>query len=50
MLKECVYIPRLETERLILRQLMPDDAEDLRKWLGRDEVFTYWGRSVTERY
>ena len=39
--KACKYIPRLETERLILRQLQPDDAEDLRKWLGRDEVYTY---------
>ena len=32
MLKECKYIPTLETDRLILRQLMPKDAEDLRKW------------------
>ena len=31
MLKECKYIPRLETERLVLRQLQPEDAEDLGK-------------------
>ena len=34
MLKECRYIPRLETERLVLRQLTEEDTEDLRKWLG----------------
>lgn len=44
MLKECRYIPKLETDRLILGQLLPGDAEDPGKWLGRDEVYTYWGR------
>ena len=34
MLKECKYIPTPETERLILRQLKPEDAEDPGKWLG----------------
>ena len=29
MIKECKYIPTSETERLILRQLKPEDAEDL---------------------
>ena len=48
MLKECKYIPTLETDRLILRQLMPKDAEDLRKWLGRDKVYTYWGRPASK--
>ncbi len=48
MLKECRYIPRLDTDRLVLRQLLPDDAEDLRKWLGRDEVYTYWGRPASK--
>lgn len=43
MLKECKYIPRLETDRLILRKLLPGDAEDLGKWPGRDEIYTYWG-------
>lgn len=47
-MKECKYIPTLETERLILRQLQPEDAEDLRKWLGRDEVYTYWGRPASK--
>ncbi len=44
MLKECAYVPELETPRLILRRLVPGDAEDLREWLGRDDVYTYWGR------
>ena len=48
MIKECKYIPTFETERLILRQLQPEDAEDLRKWLGRDEVYTYWGRPASK--
>ena len=48
MLKECKHIPRLETDRLILRQLLPDDAEDLRRWLGRDEIYTYWGRPASK--
>ena len=48
MLKECKYIPTLETGRLILRKLVPGDAEDLRKWLGRDEVYTYWGRPASK--
>ncbi len=47
-MKECRYIPRLETERLILRQLLPGDAEDLGKWLGRDEIYTYWGRPASK--
>ncbi len=48
MLKKCKYIPRLETERLILRELTEADVEDLRKWLGLDEVYTYWGRAASK--
>ncbi len=48
MFKECVYIPRLETDRLLLRQLSQSDAEDLRAWLGKDEVYTYWGRPASK--
>ena len=47
-MKECKYIPRLETDRLVLRKLTPDDTEDLRKWLGLDEVYTYWGRPASK--
>lgn len=48
MLKKCKYIPRLETPRLILREISEKDTEDLRKWLGRDEIYTYWGRSANK--
>ena len=40
MIKVCRYIPRLETNRLVLRELTADDTEDLRKWLGKDEIYT----------
>lgn len=29
MLKECRYIPKLETDQLIFRKLLSDDVEDL---------------------
>ena len=48
MLKVCRYIPRLQTNRLVLRELTADDAEDLRKWLGKDEIYTYWGRAASK--
>ena len=48
MLKVCRYVPRLETNRLVLRELTADDTEDLRKWLGKDELYTYWGRAATK--
>ena len=48
MLKKFLYIPTLETERLCLRELTPEDAEDLRKWLGSDEIYTYWGRKPSK--
>jgi len=44
MLKECLWIPTLETERLILRKLTSKDSDDLREWLGLDIVYQYWGR------
>ncbi|MDE5578251.1 MAG: GNAT family N-acetyltransferase [Oscillospiraceae bacterium] len=44
MIKECLWIPTLETERLFLRELTADDADDLRKWFGLDIVYKYWGR------
>ena len=47
MIKECRYIPRLETERLVLRKITAQDAGDLKKWLGRDEIYTYWGRKAS---
>ena len=34
MIRECLWIQTLETERLFLRELTADDAVDLRKWAG----------------
>ena len=48
MFKVCRYIPKLETNRLMLRELTVDDTEDLRKWLGKDEIYTYWGRAASK--
>ena len=35
--------PILETDRLIIRVLNESDVDDLKEWLGRDEIYTYWG-------
>ncbi len=43
MIRQCLWIPKLESERLILRQMGMEDAEDLQGWLWRPEVYTYWG-------
>ena len=43
MIRECLWIPTLETERLFLRKLTANDADDLRKWFGLDIVYKYWG-------
>lgn len=48
MLKECLWIPTLETKRLTLRKLTPADAGDLREWLGLDSVYQYWGRPASK--
>ena len=40
--------PILETPRLILRPLTADDVPDLRRWLARDEIYTYWGRPASK--
>ena len=36
--------PILETDRLIIRTLNVNDVADLKEWLGREEIYTYWGR------
>ena len=48
MLRKCIYLPRLETGRLILRELERKDAEDLKEWIAGDELYTYWGRPINE--
>ena len=40
--------PTIETPRLLLRPLTPDDVPDLRRWLARDEIYTYWGRKASK--
>lgn len=47
MIKECLWIPKLETERLFLRKLTSNDISDLREWLGLDSVYKYWGRPAS---
>lgn len=48
MLKKCKYIPRLETERLVLREIIKEDAGDLKLWLGNENVYKYWGRGPSK--
>ena len=40
--------PVLETDRLIIRVLNENDVPDLKEWLGRDEIYTYWGRKASK--
>ena len=40
--------PILETDRLIIRVLNENDVDDLKEWLGRDEIYTYWGRKANK--
>ena len=40
--------PMLETDRLIIRVLNENDVPDLKEWLGRDEIYTYWGRKASK--
>ena len=49
MLKEYeIDKPVLETDRLIIRVLTEKDVPDLREWLGKDEIYTYWGRKASK--
>ena len=40
--------PILETDRLIIRVLNENDRDDLKEWLGRAEIYTYWGRKASK--
>ena len=40
--------PVLETDRLMIRTLNEADVPDLKEWLGRDEIYTYWGRKANK--
>jgi len=36
--------PVLQTERLILRQLLPSDIPALKEWMPDKAMYTYWGK------
>ena len=40
--------PILETDRLIIRVLNENDVANLKELLGRDEIYTYWGRKASK--
>lgn len=40
--------PILKTDRLLLRTINDTDASDLKEWLGKDEIYTYWGRKASK--
>lgn len=40
--------PVIETRHLILREYRPCDIKSLKKWLGDDELYLYWGRGPLE--
>lgn len=40
--------PVLETERLLIRPIILEDASDLKEWLGLPEIYRYWGRSANK--
>lgn len=47
----CDYInnkPTLRTERLTLRTLSREDADDLRQWTPNKELYRYWGKGPSK--
>lgn len=41
-----VLKPILETDRLVLRLMNIDDAEDLREWTPNKAMYKYWGKNL----
>ena len=37
--------PMLETERIMLRALVPDDIPALREWMPDKSLYRYWGKN-----
>lgn len=37
--------PVLETERIMLRALVPDDVPSLREWMPDKSLYLYWGKN-----
>ncbi len=42
------HFPVLETERLILREKTPEDAESMKTYTADEELYRYWGRHMTK--
>lgn len=38
--------PQMETKRLLLRTLIPEDVEDLKEWLSIPSLYQYWGKEA----
>ena len=36
--------PVIETERLVLRSMMPSDIPALYEWMPDEKIYTYWGK------
>lgn len=36
--------PVIETERVILRTLIPSDVHELKEWMPDKSIYTYWGK------
>ena len=39
---------RKQSSLLIIRKINENDVADLKEWLGRDEIYTYWGRKASK--
>ena len=40
--------PAIETERLILRPMLPSDVSDLSEWMTDKRIYTYWGKGPSK--
>ncbi|MBQ6653967.1 MAG: GNAT family N-acetyltransferase [Erysipelotrichaceae bacterium] len=40
--------PVIETERLIIREMVPDDVPNLRQWMGDEQIYEYWGKGPSK--
>ena len=40
--------PVIETERLIIREMVPDDIPALRQWMGDEQIYVYWGKGPSK--
>ncbi|MCR5066458.1 MAG: GNAT family N-acetyltransferase [Erysipelotrichaceae bacterium] len=40
--------PVIETGRLIIREMVPEDVVSLRQWMGDEEIYVYWGKGPSK--